>query len=422
MGSIKIGNWLNFTGYLRHLGPGIIMASTAIGVSHLVQSTRAGADFGYLLIPLIILINLIKYPFIVVGYHYPQQRQVSLVSGYLSLGKAYLYVFLSIMLLAAIGGIVIVVWVMAAILQNLLSLPLSTPLYAASITIFSIFVLYRGHYQILELFIKSLTVIFVISTLIAFIALAANGLEIFNAAYYPIDKLTNFQSLAFIIALMGWMPAPLEISVWYSLWGEAKKRSQKTQRDFTKELFDFKLGYCLIIMTATIFAIMGAESIYGKEQDLASSAANFASQFINLYSLALGDNLIIKWLITLAALMVMLSTVITLIDAYPRSLASGSNLLKYQNHQHHRKLYHLIMIFCSAIALFILAFCQAYFKFLIDLVTIIAILSTPFFAYMNLRLSKQLAGKAKKNHLIHLISLILLTTISLFFIIMLVFY
>ncbi len=35
-------SWLRNT-----LGPGVIFASTAIGVSHLVQSTRAGADYGF---------------------------------------------------------------------------------------------------------------------------------------------------------------------------------------------------------------------------------------------------------------------------------------------------------------------------------------------------------------------------------------
>ena len=31
---------------LKNLGPGLLFAGAAIGVSHLVQSTRAGADFG----------------------------------------------------------------------------------------------------------------------------------------------------------------------------------------------------------------------------------------------------------------------------------------------------------------------------------------------------------------------------------------
>ena len=59
---------MNFT--LRKLGPGILFAGAAIGVSHLVQSTRAGADFGFGLIWALILINLIKFPFFQFGTRY----------------------------------------------------------------------------------------------------------------------------------------------------------------------------------------------------------------------------------------------------------------------------------------------------------------------------------------------------------------
>ena len=45
----------------QKLGPGLLFAGAAIGVSHLVQSTRAGADFGWGLLWAIILVNLFKY-------------------------------------------------------------------------------------------------------------------------------------------------------------------------------------------------------------------------------------------------------------------------------------------------------------------------------------------------------------------------
>ena len=48
---------------LEKLGPGLLFAGAAIGVSHLVQSTRAGADFGWGLLWGLLLINLFKYPF-----------------------------------------------------------------------------------------------------------------------------------------------------------------------------------------------------------------------------------------------------------------------------------------------------------------------------------------------------------------------
>ena len=44
-------------------GPGLLFASTAIGVSHLIQSTRAGADFGLMIIGFVVLVSVLKYPF-----------------------------------------------------------------------------------------------------------------------------------------------------------------------------------------------------------------------------------------------------------------------------------------------------------------------------------------------------------------------
>ena len=51
------------TRWLAVLGPGILFASTAIGVSHLVQSTRAGAIAGFGLLWAVVAANVAKYPF-----------------------------------------------------------------------------------------------------------------------------------------------------------------------------------------------------------------------------------------------------------------------------------------------------------------------------------------------------------------------
>jgi Mn2+/Fe2+ NRAMP family transporter len=48
---------------VKKLGPGLLFAGAAIGVSHLVQSTRAGADFGFGLLWALLLSNIFKYPF-----------------------------------------------------------------------------------------------------------------------------------------------------------------------------------------------------------------------------------------------------------------------------------------------------------------------------------------------------------------------
>ena len=52
---------------ISKLGPGLLFAGAAIGVSHLVQSTRAGAEFGWGLIWALILVNIFKYPFFQYG-------------------------------------------------------------------------------------------------------------------------------------------------------------------------------------------------------------------------------------------------------------------------------------------------------------------------------------------------------------------
>ncbi len=72
---------------IKKLGPGFLFAGAAIGVSHLVQSTRAGADFGFGLLWALILINLVKYPFFQFGPRYASATGESLLEGYSKMSK-----------------------------------------------------------------------------------------------------------------------------------------------------------------------------------------------------------------------------------------------------------------------------------------------------------------------------------------------
>ena len=78
---------------LSKLGPGLLFAGAAIGVSHLVQSTRAGADFGWGLLWALVLTNLFKYPFFQAGPRFAIATGKSLLEGYFNLGKVYLWFF-----------------------------------------------------------------------------------------------------------------------------------------------------------------------------------------------------------------------------------------------------------------------------------------------------------------------------------------
>ena len=78
---------------LKKLGPGFLFAGAAIGVSHLVQSTRAGADFGFGLLWALLLINLVKYPFFEYGTRYANATGENLIQGFNKLGKGVVWAY-----------------------------------------------------------------------------------------------------------------------------------------------------------------------------------------------------------------------------------------------------------------------------------------------------------------------------------------
>ena len=77
----------------KTLGPGLLFASTAIGVSHLVQSTRAGADYGFALVAFIVAANVFKFPFFEYGSRYANVTGESIIDGYKRIGKWMLWLY-----------------------------------------------------------------------------------------------------------------------------------------------------------------------------------------------------------------------------------------------------------------------------------------------------------------------------------------
>ncbi|PHQ59430.1 MAG: NRAMP family protein, partial [Maribacter sp.] len=84
---------------LRNLGPGLLFASMAIGISHLVLSTKAGAQYGWIMVLPIILANILKYPFFEFGIRYTNITNKTLIEGYLNRGKGYLWFYAFITLI-----------------------------------------------------------------------------------------------------------------------------------------------------------------------------------------------------------------------------------------------------------------------------------------------------------------------------------
>ncbi len=102
---------------INALGPGIMMASAAVGGSHLIASTQAGALYGWQIALIIILTNLFKYPFFRFSAHYTLDTGKSLIEGYAEKSRVYLWVFLILCILSATINAGAVAIVTAAIVK-----------------------------------------------------------------------------------------------------------------------------------------------------------------------------------------------------------------------------------------------------------------------------------------------------------------
>ena len=170
--------------FSKTAGPGILFASTAIGVSHLVQSTRAGADFGLLLLGFVILVILIKYPFFEFGSRYANVNQSSIIDGYKKLGKPalWLYFLLTISSMFFVTGAV--GFVTTGFFENLFGIA-----FLGEWTVFILFaicvlILAIGKYKALDSLIKIVAIVLLVSTISAFLLTLWNG---------PIDPVPDFE-------------------------------------------------------------------------------------------------------------------------------------------------------------------------------------------------------------------------------------
>jgi Mn2+/Fe2+ NRAMP family transporter len=224
-------------------------------------------------------------------------------------------------------------------------------------------------------------VILVIATVAAFAAAVHYGL----AQSRPVtnSNMLTLASLPFIIALMGWMPAPMEMSVWQSLWVQAKARDIKRAITLREAMLDFNMGYWLTAALAVMFLTLGAVIMYGSGTTFADGSAAFAGQVVALYTSVMGE-----WslpVIMMAAFVTMFSTTFTLVDGYPRSLSEGLKVALPHWQRAERKVRPYIMGVALLLAYGVIAQHANAMKALVDLVTTIAFLAAPIFAWMNYR-------------------------------------
>ena len=370
---------------LKTFGPGLLFASTAIGVSHLVQSTRAGASYGYALLWAVIVANLFKYPAFEFASRYANATGESLIDGYQRFGRWALHLYLFITLAPMFIIIAAISFTTAGLLNNLftLDIPISYTALLLSATCVSLLVI--GKYSALDSFIKVICVVLFISTVTAFTLTVLRG-PTTPVAFYS-SEIWTASGFAFLIALMGWMPAPLDLSAWNSLWTLERFKQTGYKPAIKETLLDFNVSYAMTAFLAVCFMTLGAFIMHGSGQSFSShSGTQFTNEVIRLYTATLGDWSYI--IIASSAFSVMFGTALVLFDGYARAMDRTWALLfsKGQDKHGSRTVYNAWLVVGAVGGYLILAQFLTSFTTLIDLATVISFLVAPIIAIANHRL------------------------------------
>ena len=323
-------------GIQKSLGPGILLAGACIGGSHLMSSTTAGAKFGFALVGLILLTNLMKYPFLLVGTRFTASTGLSLLEGFQARNKYYLPLYLIVSLITGTLTIAAVSFVSGLLLTNISIFSNFPPMdLSIGVLVVSGLILLLGQYRALDRISKVLVALLSLFTFFAVMSLINSGsLSNVDIGWFNPDPTPwRLSNLSFLIPLMGWMPGPVELCVWPSLWMFSRSKDSKYKPTLKEAEFDFNLGYLITAVTAIFFVMLGAFTMY-KSGDgmLAGSGVSFAQNLIQLYTDAMGSWA--SWIIVPASFAAMFSTTLTCLDAYPRSISAIQGLLRGRDKGH----------------------------------------------------------------------------------------
>lgn len=361
--------------FLNSLGPGLLFAGAAIGVSHLVQSTKAGAEFGFGLLWALLLVHLFKYPFFQFGPRYAAATGETLLDGYRKLGKPVLVAYYIINFATMFTIQATVTIVTAGLASQLFGVSDNLILWSVVITIISLLILIIGRYKLLDNLMKYIIVLLTISTIVAVsVALFSNKESFDLTQIIPNGTI----EITFLIAFLGWMPAPLDVSIWHSIWTLEKDKTTHQKTKPKQAIFDFNIGYIGTLFLGVCFVLLGALVMYHSGETFSSNGGVFASQLISLYTKNLSEYFYI--FIAVAAFTTMFSTTITTLDASPRAMTKTTDLLFEKKTKFN---YWFWILFLGLGTFIILNYFQSNMGMMVKIATILSFLTAPFYAILN---------------------------------------
>jgi Mn2+/Fe2+ NRAMP family transporter len=339
------------------------MAATAIGASHLILSVQAGAIYGYLLLWVVVAANVLKYPAFEYGPRFALATGRSLLEGYAHVpgpsGWA-LWLFLFGTLVQGVSVVGGVLGLTASIVYAVAPAPGITG-WSAILATLIVALLVFGRYRGLELVIKVMMGVLLLATLVAFLATPMP----ISAVRHLVVPVFPAGALALIVALAGWMPSGIDVSIWHSLWALEKRRAwvaEDLERDdesaselerridprdgageaaggnvredraaaatarldhLRRALLDMRVSYVFTSVLALLFLGLGAALL--NPRGLVLESAEVAPTIARLYTESLGAWMYPVFL--LAAFCAMFSTAFACMDGFPRAFAETSRVL-----------------------------------------------------------------------------------------------
>ena len=361
-------------------GPGILMATAAIGGSHLVSSTQAGALFGWSLAIFILLINFFKYPFFLANVQYTMATKKSLIEGYASLGNSWLWLFTILAVIAAVVNTAAVSMFAASLLGYFIPIKLTINILSFIIIFACILILIAGKYNLLNNVSKIIMITLSIATVVAVVMAVTKDVNSTLADDFISPSAWTIASLGFIVILTGWMPAPIEISSIGSIW--LKNQIKQTNINAKNALLDFNVGFIVTAILALFFLALGALVLHGSAYEFKDGIA-FSHQLVTMYSTVIGD-----WsrlLIAFIAFACMFGTSITVIDGYGRAVAEAFSLIRKNRSASNRSVA-IWTIFISIIGFLIIIYFASSMRTMLDFAMILSFIITPIFAFLNYKL------------------------------------
>ena len=266
--------------------------------------------------------------------------------------------------------------VTAGLAIELFGITSNITVWACIIIAICLLVLLIGKYKLLDNLMKFVIIILAVSTLLAVFFAGFDTTNSFELTQvFPKETI----EIAFLVAFMGWMPAPLDVSVWQSIWTLEKKKKEKNIND-NDIILDFNIGYLTTIILGICFIALGAFVMYGSGESFSNQGGEFAKQLINLYTDSIGNGVFI--IIAIAAFTTMFSTTITCLDASPRTMEKTFSLLGIKKIAS----YNLWIITLAIGTLSIFVFFMSEMGLLVKIATILSFITAPFYAFVNFRL------------------------------------